>query len=97
MPSFGVSTMSPKKSSLFNIFSTLAIAFDTCRNRHHMKNNIRYSGNTNNTFVMIFLSEVNPTKTPSDGTLLGRTSSEIFVMFIFVFDFVVVLHSLLLM
>ena len=30
MPSFGVSTVSPKKSSSFNMFPTSAIAFITC-------------------------------------------------------------------
>ena len=51
MPSFGVSTTSPKMSSLFNV----TILFIKCRNRHHMKNNIRYKGNINNTSVIIFL------------------------------------------
>ena len=69
-----------------------------------MKNNIRYKGNTNNTSVIIFLTWSNPTKTPSDGTLLGRTSQEdfccyfVFISFLylnFIFDLhfvVVVLH-----
>ena len=52
MSSFGVS---PKKSSSFNIFSTSAIIFIRCLNRHHMRNNIRYKGNSNNTSVIIFL------------------------------------------
>ena len=71
-----------------------------------MKNNIRYKGNTNNTSAVIFFNW--RTKTPSDVTLLGRTSSEVFVMLLFfIFDlhfvvvssfvdvlhFVVVLHS----
>ena len=52
-----------------------------------MKNNIRYKGNINNTSVIIFFNW--RTKTPSDVTLLGRTSSEVFVML------VVVVHSFL--
>ena len=56
MASFGVSTVSPKNSSSFNTFSTSAIAFITCRNRHHMWNNIRYKGNINNTSVIIFFN-----------------------------------------
>ena len=61
-----------------------------------MKNNIGYKANTNNTSVIIFLKK---TKTPSDVTLLGRTSSEVFVLlvvvssfFVFVSSFVDVLH-----
>ena len=53
IPSFGVSTTSPKNSS-FNISSASAIIFIKCRNRHQMKNNIRYKGNTNNNSVIIF-------------------------------------------
>ena len=56
MPSFGVSTISPKNSSSFNIFSTSGITFIKCRNCHQMKNNIRYNGNINNTSVIIFLN-----------------------------------------
>ena len=55
IPSYGVSKMSPKKSSSFNIFPASVIAFITCLNRHHMKSNITYRGNTNNTSVIIFL------------------------------------------
>ena len=55
MPSFGVSTLYPKKSSSFNMFSTSAIIFITGRNRHHI--NIRYKGNINNTSVIIFLMD----------------------------------------
>ena len=54
MPSFGVSTVSPKKSSSFNMFSTSVIAFIRCLNRHQMRNNARYKGNVNNTSVIIF-------------------------------------------
>ena len=50
VPSFGVSTASPK------ISPTTATIFVKCRNRCHMKNNIRYKGNTNNTSVIIFLT-----------------------------------------
>ena len=100
MPSFGVSATSPKSSLSFNMSPTAAIIFIKCRNRHHMKNNIRYKGNINNTSVIIFFFNWK-TKTPSDVTLLGRTSSEVFVMlivvavlhFIFVLHFIVVLHS----
>ena len=63
VPSFGVSTISPKKSSWFNIFPTSAIAFIKYRNRHHMKNNIGYKGNTNNTSVIIFLMKSQKAKT----------------------------------
>ena len=52
-----------------------------------MKNNIRYKGNINNTSVIIFFNW--RTKTPCDVTLLGRTSSEVFVML------VVVVHPVL--
>ena len=55
MPSFGVSATSPKNSLLFNMSPTSAIIFIKCPNRCHMKNNIRYEGNTNNTSVIIFL------------------------------------------
>ena len=54
IPSFGVSTTSPKKSSSFNMSPTSAIIFIKCRNRYHMKNNIRYKGSTSNTSVIIF-------------------------------------------
>ena len=73
MPSFGVSTTSPKKSSSFNMSPTSAIIFIKCRNRHHTKNNNHFFNWR--------------TKTPSNVTLLGRTSSEVFVML------VVVVHS----
>ena len=55
MPSFGVSTVYPKKSSSFNMFSTSAIIFITGWNRHHI--DIRYKGNINNTSVIIFLMD----------------------------------------
>ena len=42
-----------KKSSSFYISPTSVIIFK-CRNREHMKNNIRYKGNINNTSVIIF-------------------------------------------
>ena len=101
VPSFGVSTTSPKKSSSFNMFSTSPIIFIKCRNRDHMKNNIRYKGNTNNTSVILYFNC--RTKTPRNVTLLGRTSEEVFMMLLFfisflylhfIFDlhFVVVLH-----
>ena len=84
------------KNSSFNMSSTSAIIFIKCRNCQHMKNNIGYKANTNNTSVIIFLKKP---KTPSDVTLLGRTSSEVFVLlvvvssfFVFVSSFVDVLH-----
>ena len=55
MPSFGVLTTSPKNSLSFNMSPTSGIIFIKCRNRYHMKNNIRYTGNINNTSVIIFL------------------------------------------
>ena len=54
MPSFCVSTVSPKDSSSFHTFSTSAIIFITCRNRHQMRNNIRYKGNINSITIIIF-------------------------------------------
>ena len=54
VPCFDVSTTSPKNSSLFNMSPTSAIIFIKCRNHQHMKNNIKYKGNTNNTSVIIF-------------------------------------------
>ena len=47
--SFVVSTTSPKKPSASTII------FIKCQDLQHMKKNIRYKGNTNNTFVIIFL------------------------------------------
>ena len=84
MPSFGVSAISPKKSSS-NISPTSVIAFITGWNYHQMKNNIRYKGNTNKTSVIIFFNR--KSKTPSDGTFLGRTSVEVFVVVHFCFSF----------
>ena len=90
---------------------TSAITFIKCRNRHHMKNNIRYKVNINKTSVIIFFNC--RAKTPNGVTMLGRTSSELFVILVVVthsfllfilllffiyclfFIFVVVLHSLL--
>ena len=83
----GVSTTSPKKSSSLNMSPSSVIIFIKCRNRHHMKNNIRYKGNINSTSVIIFFNW--RTKIPSDVTLLGRTTIEVFVML------VVVVHSFL--
>ena len=79
MPSFGVSTTSPKNSLSFCMSPTLAIIFIKWRNRHHMKNNIRYKGNNNNTSINIFFLN-RKSKTPSNGTLLGRTSEKVFVV-----------------
>ena len=82
MPHFGVSTTSPRIFLSFNMSPTSAIIFIKCRNRYHMKNNIRYKGNINNTSVIIFFNW--RTKTPSGVTLLGRTPSEVFVMLLVV-------------
>ena len=88
MPSIGVSTTSPKKSSSFNMSPTPAINFIKCRNHHHMMNNIRYKDNINDTSVIIFL--IGGQKLPTIYiTLLERTSSEVFMMV------VVVVHSFL--
>ena len=68
------------------MFTTSAIVFITCRNRQHMRNNVRYKGNINNTFIFLidtlviyfsipfYLLRRLLNKTPSDGTLLERTS-----------------------
>ena len=53
MPSLGKSTVSQKNLSCFNICSPSAMTFIRRRNRHHMKNNIKYKGNTNSTPVII--------------------------------------------
>ena len=45
---------------------------------HQMQNNIRYEGDTNNASVIIFFL-YQKSKTPSDGTLLGRISEAVFV------------------
>ena len=49
IPSLGVSTTYQKTMS-----PTSVIIFIKCRNRNHMKNNIRYKGNTSNTSVIIY-------------------------------------------
>ena len=54
VPFFGVSRISPKNSSSFNMSPTSAIIFIKHRNRYQMINNIRYKGNTNNTSATIF-------------------------------------------
>ena len=69
IPSFGVSKTSPKNSSSFNISATSAIIFIKCRNRYHLKNNIRYKVNIS---VIMFLIRSWLNKTPSDGTCLGE-------------------------
>ena len=78
-----------KKSSLFNIFSTSPIAFITGRSLQHMENIIRNKGNTNNTSVIIFFNW--KSKTPSNGTLLGRTSGEVFIIVVNLFLFFILL------
>ena len=52
---FCVSAVSRRKSSSFNIFSTSVIAFIKCRNRHHMKNNMRYKGSIIKASIIMFL------------------------------------------
>ena len=64
---------------------TSAIVFIKGRNLQHMRNNIRYNGNTNNTSVIVFFNR--KSKITSHGTLLRRTSEEVFL--------VVVLHFIL--
>ena len=89
MPFYGVS----KKSSSFNIFSTSVIAFIKGWNRHHMKNNIRYKGNTNNASVIIFVNR-KPTqqKLPAMVLCSGKLQGDFCCScsFIFVLHFVVV-------
>ena len=77
-----------KNSSSFYISPTLAIIFKF-RNRQHTKNNIRYKRNINNT-SSFFLNR--KSKTPSDVTLLGRTSEDVFVMLAVVLHFIFDLH-----
>ena len=101
MPSFGVSTISPKKSSLSNISPTSVITFIKGWNHHLTKNNIRYKGNANNTSVIIFLIRTQQ-KLPVMVLCLGEPPVRFllllfFVLFLylhFIFDlhFVVVLH-----
>ena len=81
-----------KKSSSFNMFSSSAIAFITCLNRHQIRNNVRYKGNINNTSVIIFLigalddlCKLN--KNSQRWHLLRRTSSEVFTMLVVVHYF----------
>ena len=83
-----------KKLSSFNMSSASVIAFIKGWNRHQMKNSSRYKGNTNNTSVTIFF---NPkSKTPSDGTLLGRTPEEVFVVLHFIsFHFCILISFLI--
>ena len=52
--SLSLSTVSPKKLSSFNMFSASTIAFITCLNRHHTRNNIRYKGSIINTSVITY-------------------------------------------
>ena len=94
IPSFGVSATSP---SSFNMSQPSAIIFIKCRNPHHMKNNIRYKGNINNTSVIIFLIEGQ--KLPVMLLCLGEPPVRFcdvgcICSFIFVLHFVVVVfHS----
>ena len=89
MPSFGVSTVSLKKSSSFSMSPTLVIAFIKPRNRYQMKDNIKYNGNTNNTSVIIFLKIQ---RLPAMLLSLGEPPVRFFVVLHFIFDlhFVVV-------
>ena len=95
MPSFGVSITSLKNSLSFNMSPASAIIFIKCRNHHHMKNNIRYKGNTNNTCVIIFF-KIEGQKLAAMVLCLGEPPRRFFVVvdlhFIFDLHFVVVLH-----
>ena len=82
MLSFGVSTISPKNSSSFNISPTSVIAFIKGWNRHQMKNNIRYKGNTNNTSVIIFLIESQ--KLPAMVLCLGEPPGRFLLLLFFI-------------
>ena len=87
-------TLSPKKSLWFNIFSTSAIIFIRCLNRHQMRNNIRYKGNINSTSVIIFLIDTfdyfcKLNKNSQRWYFAWENLQEVFMML------VVVLHSLL--
>ena len=86
IPSFGVSTMSPKKSSSFNMCPISAIIFSKCRDLYHMKNNMRYRGNTNNTSVIIFF--IRSQKLPAMVLCLGEPQRRFFVMLIFISFFI---------
>ena len=96
MLSFGVSTTSLKNSLLFNMSPKSAIIFIKCRNRYHMKNNIRYKGNFNNTSVIIVL--IGRQKLPAMLLCLGEPLVRFFdAGCCFVLHFVVILHFLLLL
>ena len=90
MPSFGVSITSLKNSLSFNMSPASAIIFIKCRNHHHMKNNIRYKGNTNNTCVIIFF-KIEGQKLAAMVLCLGEPPKRFFVVadlhFIFVSSF----------
>ena len=87
-------TLSPKKSLWFNIFSTSAIIFIRCLNRHQMRNDIRYKGNINSTSVIIFLIDTldyfcKLNKNSQRWYFAWENLQEVFMML------VVILHSLL--
>ena len=87
-------TLSPKRSLWFNIFSTSAIIFIRCLNRHQMRNNIRYKGIINSTSVMIFLTDTldyfcKLNKNSQRWYFAWENLQEVFMML------VVVLHSFL--
>ena len=77
------------------MFSTSAVIFIKCRNRYHMKNNIRYKGNINITFVIIFLKSQ---KLPAMLLCLGEPPVRFFSYLHFIFDlhFVVFISFLML-
>ena len=60
------------------------------RNKQIFARHLPHSHHTPKAFRCLPPSAVDLTKTPSDATSLGRTSSEVFVMLV-----VVILHSLL--
>ena len=86
IPSFGLSTCLRK---------TLTIFFIKCWNLHHMKNNITYRGNTNNTSVIIFF-KIESQKLPAMVLCLGEPTRRFLLLLIFIsflyLDFIFDLH-----
>ena len=94
IPSFGVSAISPKKSSS-NISPTSVIAFVTGWSCYQMKSNIRCKGNTNSTSVIIFLIESQ--KLPAMVLCLGKPPGRLLLLLFFIsflyLHFIFDLHS----
>ena len=62
-----------------------AIAFITGRNRHHMKSNIRYKDNTNNTSVIIFFNQMlTQQKLPAMVLCLGEPPGRFLLLLLFI-------------